>query len=473
MLRGEPGIGKSRIVKSIVDVATLNNHKRVVLQCSPYHADTAFFPFVQQITHAAGITSNDAVEDRLNKVATYAKHDLKIASLLASLMGLDGTMRYEPLDGTPAELRTMTMQVLVDMFLADAMQIPLLMVVEDLHWVDPTSLELLDQIVAEAGHRKVLILATSRPVTAYAFSTPDMDTTLELSRLGQDEFHEMIARLTGDNSLPREIVKVIVKRTDGVPLFVEELTKTILESDALVEDAGRYHIKGLLGDIAIPATLHDSLMARLDRLGDTKEIAQIAACIGREFSYALMARICDLPEELLAIALDKLTTADLIQRAGEGSHAIYIFKHALVRDAAYNSLLKDVRRKYHQRILTATETDMDTTPEFLAIHAEAAHLTDRAIALWQAAGSAAMSRPAYQEAETHLRRAILLNTPKVMTSDRDAMHKAIALLVQLFVSLAPEKGLWSDDSLATLEEAMTLADKVGETPLRADIIFGL
>ena len=212
-------------------------------------------------------------------------------------------------------------------------------------------------------------------------------------------------------------------------------------------------------------------MARLDRLGATKEIAQIAACIGREFSYTLLARVSALSDVALIDALDQLSAADLIQRDGKETERTYLFKHALVRDAAYDSLLKNVRRTYHTRILEATEAEIDTTPEFRAAHAEAAGLTDRAVDLWEAAGSAAMVRPAYQEAETHLRRAILLNAPKVVSDDFKATQKAIALNMKLFVALAPETGLWSDAVLNTLEEAMALAAKVGETPLLADIIY--
>ena len=473
LITGEAGIGKSRIVQSIVDVAALNNHTRVFFQCSPYHADSAFYPFIQQLTHAAGILPQDTPEMRLDKIEAVTDGDLKLAALIASVLGIDRSDRYHHTDPSSAEHRALKMKAVVDFCMKDAANKPLLLVFEDLHWIDPTSLEVIDLLLAQTATSKIMILATCRPSFAPAFAADTIVTQLKLGRLGRDEIYAIVAKLTNNKTLPNEIMKVIAHRTDGVPLFVEELTKTILESGALSDVGDRYVINGALGDIAIPATLHDSLMERLDRLGETKDIAQIASCIGRDFSYRLIAKVADRSSEALDEALDKLVAAELIQRHGVDREASFVFKHALVRDAAYESLLKEVRRKFHKRIFDALEVEIETAPELLATHAEAAGLTDQAITLWETAGNSAIARPAYKEAGAHLRRAITLNRPKVEAGDQDAVMKAIALKVQLFVALAPEKGLWADEALVVLESALALADKVEENPLRGDIIYGL
>ncbi len=473
LVSGEAGIGKSRIVKSIVDVAALNNHTRAFYQCSPYHADSAFYPFIQQISHVAGIVAEDTAEMRLDKIEAMTNGDTVLAAPIALLLGLDGLGRYAVSELSPTEHRALMMKTLVKVVQNQAKEKPLLLIFEDLHWIDPTSLEVLELILAASGDARVMILATCRPSFILDFPKEKTITHLKLGRLGREEIYAMVDKLTFGKSFPDEILQIIAQRTDGVPLFVEELTKTILESDVLSEDEERYVLNGALGDIAIPATLHDSLTERLDRLSGTKEIAQIASCIGREFSYRLLEMVCDWPQEALDHALEQLIAAELVQRHGTSHEATFLFKHALVRDAAYESLLKEVRRKYHRKILDALETDPATAPELLAAHAEAAQLTEQAITLWEAAGNAAISRPAYKEGEAHLRRAIALNAPLVAANDQDAVMRAIALKVQLFVALAPGKGLWADEALATLEEALTLAKRVDDNPLQGDIIYGL
>ena len=276
------------------------------------------------------------------------------------------------------------------------------MVYEDLHWIDPTSLELLDLLLDVITDQPIMILATARPAFEHGFGGHHIVTRFALNRLGKDQIGNIVAKLTDGKMLPDEIMEIIAQRTDGVPLFVEELTKTILESGAVKEDGDRLVLNGPLSTIAIPTTLHDSLMARLDRLQPIKEVAQTAACIGREFSHGLLAQISLLPEADLNAALDGLIGAELIYRRGLPPEATYLFKHALVRDAAYESLLKEKRRAIHARILTALEADSDIAPEVLAVHAEAANLTDRAIELWDAASKAAVARPAFREGISNL-----------------------------------------------------------------------
>lgn len=473
VLTGEAGIGKSRIIQAVSDAVKADDHIRVTYQCSPYHTDSAFYPFIRQLNQAAGFTTDDTNDGRLTKIETMVNGDLKSSAMIALLLGIDGTARYGEIDDTPNRQRANLIQTIVALLSGKARDAPLLLIVEDLHWIDPTSLELLECLLEALPNQKIMLLASTRPSDNHSFGAHQPVTQLALNRLSKNMTYAIVAKLTGGKVLPDEIMQIIASRTDGVPLFVEELTKTLLESGALKEDETSYQVNGSLSDIAIPATLHDSLTARLDRMNPIKEIAQIAACIGREFSHRLMTQICEISATELEDSLAQLIAAELIYQSGPPAQSRYQFKHALVRDAAYESLLKTRRTVFHKRILTALETEPDSAPELLAAHAEAAQLTDRAIELWGVAGKAAISRPAYKESEAHVRRAIALNKPKVALGDKTALSKALSLQVQLYVALTPDQGLWADETVATLEEALMLADKVGDTPLRGDIICGL
>jgi tetratricopeptide (TPR) repeat protein len=318
-----------------------------------------------------------------------------------------------------------------------------------------------------------MILATARPTFEHGFGGHPIVTRFALNRLGRDEISGIVSKLTDGKVLPDEIMEIIAQRTDGVPLFVEELTKTILESGALKEDGERYVLNGPLSATAIPSTLHDSLMARLDRLQPIKEVAQTAACVGRGFSHGLLAQISSLPEAELTAALDDLIAAELIYRRGLPPEATYLFKHALVRDAAYESLLKEKRRAVHARILSALESNADVSPEVLAVHAEAAGLIDRAIDLWEAASKAAIARPAFDEAISHLGHAILLIAPQLGNDDDAIVSRALSLQVPLGMALLTRKGFGADETVAAFEKALALADRVGETPMRYSILYGL
>lgn len=473
LLSGEAGIGKSRIVQAFVDAVSADAYSRITYQCSPYHSESAFYPFIQQMSYGAGLTPEDTIHQRLAKMEAMVDSDPKTNALMALLLGIDGTGRYGVMDTSPTQQRAQLMKAIVGLLLDKARDAPLLLVFEDLHWIDPTSLEILDSVLEAIDDQQIMVLATARPSFQHDFGAGPMLQELRLSRLDKDMAYAIVAKMTGGMALPEGIMRIIAQRTDGVPLFVEELTKTILESEAIQNDAGRNFTNKALSDIAIPATLHDSLMARLDRLGPIKEIAQIASCIGREFSYELLADTSPLTKPELDAALEQLVAAELIHRGDGAPRAHYVFKHALVRDAAYNGLLKERRILFHQRILNALELNAGAAPELLATHAEAAELTDRAIALWEAAGAAAIARPAYKEGAAHVRRAVVLNAPKVAAGDKDALAKAVALKVQLFVALTPEKGLWGDETVATLEEALALAEKAGENPQKGDILYGL
>ncbi|NDW46363.1 adenylate/guanylate cyclase domain-containing protein [Ruegeria sp. PrR005] len=473
IVSGEAGIGKSRITRAVIDEVAKADHTRITYQCSPYHADSAFYPVIQQIAFAAGFTSADGLDTRLDKLEALLGQDPEMLKLITPMMGLDGTARYGALDLTPAQQRAHTMQTLAKLLVQQSQGKPVLLVYEDLHWIDPTSLELLDLLLDKVADQKVMILATARPSFEYGFGGHPIVTRFALNRLGKDQIGDIVAKLTGGKAMPDEIMAIIAQRTDGVPLFVEELTKTILESGALKEEGDRLVLNGPLSTIAIPTTLHDSLMARLDRLQPIKEVAQTAACIGREFSHGLLAQISLLPEAELAVALDGLIGAELIYRRGLPPEATYLFKHALVRDAAYESQLKEKRRAIHARILAALEADADIAPEVLAVHAEAAGLTDRAIDLWEAAGKAAIARPAFKEGISNLRRAIALINPNVEGGERPVIESALALQVQLGMACLQGIGYAADETKTEMERALVLADLIGDTPLRFDVVFAL
>jgi class 3 adenylate cyclase/tetratricopeptide (TPR) repeat protein/ABC-type transport system involved in cytochrome c biogenesis ATPase subunit len=473
IVSGEAGIGKSRITQAVIDAVANDDHTRITFQCSPYHADSAFYPVTQQMSFAAGITPSDNPGVRLDKLETLLGDDHDTLRLVAPLLGLDGAARYGALDLTPAQQRAQTMKVLAGLLVRQAQDKPVLLVYEDLHWVDPTSQELLDVLLDQITDQHIMILATARPTFEYSFGRHPIVTKFALNRLGKDQIGAIVFKLTGGKALPHEIMEIIAQRTDGVPLFVEELTKTILESGALKEDGERYILNGPLSTIAIPTTLHDSLMARLDRLNPVKEVAQTAACIGRAFSHGLLAQISPLPDAELSEAMEGLIAAELIYRRGLPPEATYLFKHALVRDAAYESLLKERRRAIHTRILTALETDSNSAPELLAVHAEAANLTNRAIDLWEVASKAAIARPAFDEAISHLGRAISLITPQLENSDAPPFERALALQVPLSMALLSSRGHAADETLEGFEKALVIADKVGKTPMRYLILYGL
>lgn len=473
IVSGEAGIGKSRITRAVIDEIAKVDHIRMTYQCSPYHADSAFYPVTQQMSFAAGIAPLDNPDVRLDKLETLLGTDQDTLRLVAPLLGLDGEVRYGALDLTPAQQRARTMKALAGLLVRQAAEKPVLLVYEDLHWIDPTSLELLDILLDQITDQPIMILATARPTFEYGFGGHPIVTKFALNRLGKDQIAAIVSKLTGGKALPDEIMEIIAQRTDGVPLFVEELTKTILESGALKDDGERYVLDGPLSTIAIPTTLHDSLMARLDRLQPIKEVAQTAACIGREFSHGLLSQISALPDAELSEAMEGLIAAELIYRRGLPPEATYLFKHALVRDAAYESQLKERRRGIHCHILTVLETDLDTAPEVLAVHAEAGNLTDRAIDLWEAAGKAAMARPAFKEGISNFRRAILLLSPQIKNGETAVAEQALQLQIQLGVACLQGIGYTADETKEAFERALDLADMVGDTPLHLVALYAL
>jgi class 3 adenylate cyclase len=379
LLSGEAGIGKSRLTRGMIDAVSSEPHMRVSCQCSPYHADSPLYPVIQQLAFAAGIKTdddNDDKLDRLEKVLVGAESD---RPLLAALLGLQTEGRYGTLNLTPQQQRARTLQALVNQLVELSRRKPVLFVLEDAHWIDATTLELVDLCLDRVANAGVMMLVTTRPTFQHGFGGHPIVTKLALNRLGRDQTTSIINRLTNGKTLPGELLDVIAAKTDGVPLFVEEITKTVLESGELRETASAYQLTGPLNRLTIPSTLYDSLMARLDRLQPVKEVAQTAACIGRDFDYRLLKAVSPLDDAALQDALQRLTSAELIFRRGMPPDSAYIFKHALVRDAAYENLLKTRRQTIHARLVEALEANGGAAPELLAHHATVAGMTEPAV----------------------------------------------------------------------------------------------
>lgn len=468
LLSGEAGIGKSRISRAMIDAVAREDHIRLNYQCSPYHIDSSLYPAIQQLTFACGIGAGDSNDEKLDKLEAVLLEDS--APLIASLMGLDGEHRYGPLGLTPQQQRARTLEALVGQLIALSHKKPLLVVFEDAHWIDATSLELLDLCLDQVASARIVLLVTARPTFEHNFGGHPIVTKLTLNRLGREQVSSIVAKITGGKRLPDGLLDEIAAKTDGVPLFVEELTKTVLESGELKETEAAYEMTGPISRLAIPATLHDSLMARLDRLQPIKEVAQTAACIGREFDFALLSAISTLDEAALADALEQLAAAELIYRRGVVPEATYIFKHALVRDAAYESLLKTRRRAVHAKLADALEATGLAAPELIAHHASEAGLTEKAIQYWQLAGEAALARPAYDEAISHLNAAIRMLD---QLPDRTALkERELQMQVQLAQVLLTREGYGAESAAVAFERASKLMEATGDTTLLVPVNYG-
>ena len=473
LLTGEAGIGKSRITRALIDAVAADEHIRINYQCSPYHTDSALYPVTQQLIRAAGFAANDTTKTKLDKLEALLGRAVErldeAAPLIGMLLELDTEARYGRLDLSPQQQRTHTLKALIDQLLGLARQQPVLFVLEDAHWIDPTTLEWLQLGLDVVAGARVLMLLTSRPDNQPEIAGHPHVTRFTLNRLGAGQITSIVNRLTGGKTLPGALLDEIAAKTDGVPLFVEELTKTVLESGMLRETDDAYVLDQPLATLAIPTSLHDSLMARLDRLQPVKEVAQTAACIGRDFSHELLAEVSPLSDAGLQGALDRLIAAELIFRRGQPPDATYTFKHALVRDAAHESLLKSKRHQLHAGVLRALE-DQGAAPELLASHATEAGHVEKAIGYWQEAGDGALARPAYREAMGHFGHAIKLIGDPV--DDRQSQVRKLRLLTQLGLASISSRGHSHPATADIFETARCLADTVSDAALSFPCLYG-
>jgi class 3 adenylate cyclase/tetratricopeptide (TPR) repeat protein len=479
LISGEPGIGKSRLAAALAEHIASEPHTRLRYQCSPYHTNSAFHPFIAQLERAAGFKAEDTSEQRLDKLevllAMGASRIEGVAPLFASLLSIPFGERYPPLALSTTRQRRRTLAALLDQFEGLARRQPILLVFEDAQWADATSLELLDLTVERVRQLPVLALFTLRPEFEPPWVGLPNVGTLTLGRLERNDVESMVVRMTGGRVLPAEVMKQIVAKTDGNPLFVEELTKTVLEAGILVEDAEGYRLEGPLPQLAIPATLQDSLMSRLDRLAPVREIGQIGAAIGRDFSHSLLRAVTGRDETALTHALAQLEQAELVFRRGEPPEAVYSFKHALVRDAAYESLLKSRRQQLHGQIARALEERfadiVASQPEIAAHHFTEAGLVERAVDYWLKAGQHAARRSANAEAVNHLIRGLEL-LPNI--ADPTLRNKSELLLQTSFGhSLRATKG-WSVESVKrAYTRALQLCKESGFDEHTLPAVFGL
>jgi class 3 adenylate cyclase len=412
LLSGEAGIGKSRLTTALLETLVSEPHTRLRYFCSPQHTDSALYPIFGQMERAAGLAHGDTAHvklDKLDALLAQTSTSKQDAALFAEMLSLPTDGRYPALDPDPQRRRQRTLEALNLQMEVLSRSNPVLMIVEDVHWSDPTSLEAFGRAVDRIASHRVLLIVTFRPEFESPWIGRPHVTFLSLNRLAQRDISAMIDRVVGNKLLPANIRQDIIERTDGIPLFVEEMTKAVLEAGS--EGAAQRTVASIPSPtLRVPASLQASLMARLDRLGSAKEVAQIGAAIGREFSHALLSAVVSKPEPELASALDRLIATGLLFRQGVPPHSSYLFKHALVQDAAYGTLLREPRRALHARIAEKLESQFaeiaENQPELLARHCTEAGLTEKAAHLWGKAGQRSLARSALMEAIEQLTRAL-------------------------------------------------------------------
>jgi hypothetical protein len=478
LISGEPGIGKSRLAETILERLSAEPHTRLRYFCSPHHQDSALYPSIAQLERAAGFRREDTDEQRLAKLETVlaqATDDPSQAvSLLADLLSVPTGDRYPLLNLTPQKRKEKTLNAQLAQVEGLASQQPVLMVFEDVQWSDPTTRESLDLLVDRVPTLRVLVIITFRPEFTPPWVGRPHVTMLNLNRLPPRRRVEMIKCLTGGKVLPKEIADQIIDRTDGVPLFIEELTKAVVESGVLTETGDGYTVAGPVAPLAIPTTLHASLLARLDRLAATREVAQIAAALGRQFSHELISAVATMPKQQLEDALAQLVSAELIFRRGTSPDAEYTFKHALVRDAAYSTLLRSRRQQIHARIATTLESQFAeivvVQPALLAQHCAEAGLAERAVGYWLKAGQQAIPRGAITEAVAQVRKGLDLLSGVPDGAARQ--EQELDLQTTLGYALTATKGFAAPEAGEAFARARDLCERLNRPSRLEPVLVG-
>src|SRR5947207_5584508 len=480
LLSGDSGIGKSRILSALRERLEATGAGTLRFQCSPYYVNSAFWPSIENFERALKLLRDESPESKLDKleafIVTHYGRPLRAVRFVASMLSIPCEERYGAISMTPQKHKDETLRTLVDLIEAAARRRATVMLFEDLHWADPTTLEVLDLLIDRVRSIPLLIVLTHRPEFQSRWSEQGHVSALNLSKLTRAQSTAILSKLVGGKALPAALLEQILARTDGVPLFVEELAKSIVESGELKETGDRYDYSGAAHTVTIPATLRDSLMARLDRFMPVKEIAQIGAAIGREFSYELISAVAPMGKAAqLDDALARLTASGLAFRRGAPPDTVYTFKHALVQDAAYDSLLRSRRQELHAKIARVIEERFPniktTEPEVLAHHLTAASLAEAAIPLWRMAGELALKRMALPEAISHLNQGLGLVATLPPSPARHASE--LGLRTVLGTAWLALKGWAAPEVWTSLHPALALAKSLKRNDALPSILWGL
>lgn len=479
-LSGEPGIGKSHLVRTMKRRLLDADVVKLELRCSAFHQKSALYPAIVHLRHVFEIAESDPPESQLDKMeaalAGYPFEPAEAVPLLAALLSVPSVAgRYPPLELSPARRKEKIRQILIEWMLEEARRHPLLVIWEDLHWADPSTLEVLDELVRRVPATRTCLLVTFREHFVPPWNDQPGVVRLRLERLDRARVESLIDDVTGGKKLPVEVVDQLVGKTDGVPLFIEELTKMVLESGLLEETEAGYRLAGPLPPLAIPSTLQDSLMARLDRLSDAKVVAQLGATAGRRFAFELLDSVALVGALQLREGLDKLVRAELIHQRDHPPRSQYVFKHALIQDAAYQSLLRSTRQEYHAMIARALEERFPETiaaqPELLAHHLTEAGIVERAVDCWHRAGERAASRSENAEAISHLTHGLRVLERMPAGDDRD--RRELELHAALGVPLLATRGNGAPEVEQAYTRAWQLCRQIGDSPELFRVTYGV
>jgi predicted ATPase/class 3 adenylate cyclase len=480
LVSGEAGIGKSSLLAMVRHQVVQAGYTRMTFRCSPYHTNSALYPVIEFVQRVLDLQAGDTPATRLDKLegvlSGYSRPLEEVVPLYAALLSVPvPEERYAALNLSPQQQRQQTQDALVGWLLEEAERHPTLAMWEDLHWADPTTLEMLGLVLEQTPTVPMLHVLTFRPEFEPPWASRSHMTPVTLNRLELAQVEALITHMARGKALPPEVVEHIVGKTDGVPLYVEELTKMLLASGLLHEEANAYVLTGPLSTVTIPDTLQDSLMARLDQMNTAKEVAQLGAVLGREFSYEMLRAIASQDDTTLQARLAQLVEAELLYQRGRPPRATYIFKHALIQDAAYASLLRSTRQRVHQQIARVLKEQFAETvevqPELLAYHYTEAELNEQAVGYWQRAGQRASDHSAHLEAISHCTTGIALL--KTVPETPEHTQHALTLHIALGTALQNVKGQAAPEVEQAYTQARMLSQQVGETPELAPVLFGL
>ncbi|MCB9077735.1 MAG: AAA family ATPase [Anaerolineaceae bacterium] len=479
LLSGEAGIGKSRLIRVFREQLTGEPHLWLSCHCSPYYQNTALYPFVDLLQRLLRFKEHDSPGRKLQKLETALdQYDLprtETAPLFTPLLALPLSERYPSLNLSPQRQKQNLLKTLLIILLKLTEVRPVVIFIEDLHWGDPSTLEILSTLVDQVSNARVFVLFTFRPNFEAAWPVRSYLTHLSLTRLVRRQAEALVESVAAGKKLPSELLEQIIAKTDGVPIFLEELTKMVLEQDLLRERADRYELVGPLPALAIPATLHDSLMARLDRLAAVREVAQLGATLGRSFSYRLLQAVAAIDEPSLQYKLTQLVDAELLYQQGLPPDAAYSFKHALIQETAYRSLLRAKRQQVHQRIAQVLVDQFpeyeQTEPEVIAHHYTAAGQNEAAVRFWYKAGQRAVAQSANREAINHFTQA--LNLLEFLPPSPERRQQELHLRIALGAPLLMTKGYVAPEVETNYARARELCQQLDQSPQLASVLFGL